>query len=128
MKKSEKIFKGSVMLWAVCSLLVAVIVISGILSLSLSYLNEEYYNESYTQASFYARSGIELAADIIQKDNTVAEHSRMVFEWAEINITKKNDVLILNSTGFCGEVSKSISGYMKKNGDVWRFEGYAEEQ
>lgn len=67
----KKKLKGSALLWSVCALLIVVFVLTGLLALNKAYAEEEINNIAARRAEYYARSGIELTADMIKKGKLV---------------------------------------------------------
>jgi len=62
-----KKLKGSALLWAVCALLIVVLVLTGILALNKTYATEEINIIAERRAGYFARSAVEIAADRISR-------------------------------------------------------------
>lgn len=63
----RKKYKGSAILWAVCSLLVISFIITGLLAINKSYSEEEIRNISQRQAEYYARSAVDMTVGLVEK-------------------------------------------------------------
>ena len=62
----RKRMHGSAILWAICALLVIVVIITGIFSLNKIYVRKEIQNIEKKQAQYYARSGVSITAGLIE--------------------------------------------------------------
>lgn len=141
----RKKLKGSALLWAVCSLMIVVFVITGILALNKTYATEEINIIAEKRAGYYARSVVELTADRIEKKNLV-EPERMdeVIKrfnvvtvtygiegcdsdpYAVVEKTNGDEVRIVAHATAGGQESIA-TGIMKLEGSRWVFKGYATE-
>ncbi|MBP0976741.1 MAG: hypothetical protein J6P89_01000 [Oscillospiraceae bacterium] len=90
----KKKLKGSALLWSVCALLIVVFVLTGLLALNKAYAEEEINNIAARRAEYYARSGIELTADMIKKGTLTGaegEGSDSIFNYVISSQTGKRD-------------------------------------
>lgn len=115
--------KGSALLWAVLSLLIVMIIVTGILALNKSYAAEEISIVASRRAEYYARSGIELTADLIQDDRLTQGKSYddishfteviVTYDWGSAKVERTSwDKIRIISTASAGDSEKTLTGIM----------------
>lgn len=135
-----KRFKGSALLWAVCSLLLAVIIVTGLLMINKSYVEEEISETSHRQAEYYARSGVETTAVLLEEnrlevnitDKTDMTIGTVEYSWCKVEIYTDSCNegvyrVLLKSTAEAADETETVLGVMKYESDTgkWSFDGYA---
>lgn len=126
----RKNLRGSALLWAVCTLLIFMVILTGILSLNKRYLNEEIIGFSKKQAEYYARSAVDVAAKGIS-DGTIPDTAKTVELKLDDSVTCKvsiertlGDIELKSSTEYA-QSEYSVVGLMKKSqSGGWEFTGY----
>ena len=142
----KKKLKGSALLWSVCALLIVVFVLTGLLALNKAYAEEEINNIASRRAEYYARSGIELTADMIinNKDRnelgvdlkdidkkfedddptkTLISEKKLTVEFelecpVKVEIERTSgDILKLSSKATAGYITREVTAIMEQTGN-----------
>lgn len=135
--------KGSAILWAVCTLMIVVILMTGLLAVNSSYAETEINNIATRRAEYLARSGIEVTLESINNKslsdnilNEVTSTSEMVvtYRWenndddvSEVTIGRRSgNEIRITSKGFAGGMDKTVIAIAEKTGtNSWEIKGYA---
>lgn len=95
-KRNNKKMKGSAILWAVCTLLIFMIIVSAVIVLSQFYMNRELTSFSDKQAEYYAKSGAEIIASEIINEKGINSMGDIVDNGAfpvVLNVTLTNGTI-----------------------------------
>ncbi len=126
----RKKLHGSAILWAVCSLLVVMVIITGIFSLNKIYVRKEIQSIEKKQAQYYARSGISITARLIEDgDESVSPDINNVikveYDWCDVKIEQSTDfTAYIHSSSTVGNTVEEMRGLMIKSGEKWELKGY----
>jgi hypothetical protein len=134
----KKKYKGSAMLWAVCSLLIVALVMTGLLAVNKAYAEEEILAVASRRAEYLARSGVELTAGLIEKealsegvkiDKLVTREKQVTvsYEWGEVEVIRAGtNVIRLVSEAETADVSCKVIGIMEYDAVMkkWGLKGY----
>lgn len=131
--KGKKL-KGSALLWAICTLLIFMVIVTGIVSLNQQYVNEEINSYSEKKAEYIARSGIDIIVSEIEngkldeylKDTSEFNIILEMEEGVSCDITVQNgDKLItLVSKSQNGVSKETVCARLKRSRGKWEFIGY----
>lgn len=133
----RKKLKGSAMLWAICSLMVVALILTGLLAINKAYAEDEINNIASRRAEYLARSGIELTSDLIIKDalipgdksiDTITEGRDITvgYEWGNVKVIRQGAVIRLISEAEAGNAKESVVCLMDYDSvrSNWRIKGY----
>ncbi|MBE6852082.1 MAG: hypothetical protein E7505_01210 [Ruminococcus sp.] len=134
----KKKYKGSAMLWAVCSLLIITFVLTGLLALNKSYAEEEITNIASRRAEYLARSGVELTAGLIRdnrlseektSDKLIVKEKQIVidYEWGKVEVMRTGtNTIRLVSGAESADVTCTVIGIMEYDvvHRTWGLKGY----
>ncbi|MDO5559486.1 MAG: hypothetical protein Q4F95_07790 [Oscillospiraceae bacterium] len=126
----NKRLHGSAILWAVCTLMIFMVILTGILSLNKRYMNEEIYRYSDKQAEFSARSGIDIVSAAIIDSSIPVTSNQVDLKFDDssgctVTIEQNLGSIELRSVAQCGTSEYTLVGLMKKNkAGTWELTGY----
>ena len=133
--KGKKL-KGSALLWAICTLLIFMVIVTGIVSLNQQYVNEEINSYSEKKAEYIARSGIDIVVNEIE-NGKLDEHLKKALEFniiLEMEEGVSCDITVQKSDKFITLVSKAQNGIsedvvcarlvLRRVKNKWEFLGY----
>ena len=126
----RKKLHGSAILWAVCSLLVVMVIITGIFSLNKIYVRKEIQSIEKKQAQYYARSGISITARLIEDgDESVSPDINNVikveYDWCDVKIEQSTDfTAYIHSSSTVGNTVEEMRGLIIKSCEKWELKGY----
>ncbi len=132
---NKKKFKGSAILWAICTLLIFMIIITGIISLNQQYVIEEINSYSEKKAEYIARSGVDIISDEIMSkklesylldDKATFSVSLKLEDGVEcdVQVEKNGKFVTVISTSKSGDREDTVCSKLKKQNDEWCFLGY----
>lgn len=101
--KTHKKLKGSAILWAVCTLLIFMVIVSAVIVLSQFYYNRELSAYSEKKAEYIARSGADIIVDEIVNERGINSDGDII---DNISLVSESTPAVLDMTLENGKTCK----------------------